>query len=343
MALSEEREKLYQKISDRLMPTPLYQIQNISVPNGCRIFCKMEYLNPTGSHYDRQSLAFLRGLEEDHGASPGVTKIYETTTGSSGASLAWMCRILGYQANILIPEDMPDARQAQIKSYGASIINTPRGEYIKGMVTAYRQQMKRLDRSSVDINPITHSVDTEYSPKSMRAIGEEVSSQMAESRSGKVDCFITALGNGISARGVGDYMLENGVKVVGFEPIESPTITRLFFPDTFEQKFKGRNDVDSPHVIFGTGSGIRTLKEMEKIFPNLTKFAPNIDDIIHPTKEDVETCLRDLHYNELQLVGHSSAAALYSALRYAEKTEKPENILIIFYDAAWRYLPLKSN
>jgi cysteine synthase A len=51
--LNLEREKIYKELEKRVGNTPLYNIKKIEIPNGNKIFAKEEYLNPTGSNFDR--------------------------------------------------------------------------------------------------------------------------------------------------------------------------------------------------------------------------------------------------------------------------------------------------
>ena len=41
--------EVYRKIQDIIGNTPVVEISRIQIPNNCRIFAKLEYLNPGGS------------------------------------------------------------------------------------------------------------------------------------------------------------------------------------------------------------------------------------------------------------------------------------------------------
>jgi cysteine synthase A len=148
-----ERDKLYQRIAKCVVETPLYKIQNIPIPNGCQIFCKEEYLNPTGSHYDRFWIDYLY-KQEDKNMLTATDTLIETSTGNSGASFAWTCRALGFaDYHIVIPEDMPDTRIQQIRDLGATIVLSPAGEYVKGLIAKFNTYFNEMrDKSS---NPNT--------------------------------------------------------------------------------------------------------------------------------------------------------------------------------------------
>ena len=66
---------------------------------------------------------------------------------------------------------------------------------------------------------------------------------------------------------------------------------------------------------------------------------PSYFDAIHTVKdEDAFTQLRSLAKNEGLLVGSSSGAAFYGALREAETAKAGSHIVTIFPDSSERYL-----
>lgn len=330
--LSAERAKLYARLEGRIGNTPLRRLQVIPVPNECRIYLKEEYRNPTGSHYDRETLPLLRNLEATGRITPGKTTLWETTTGSSGASFAWMCRVLGYKAKVLIPRDMPAARIEQIRSYGAEVILSPE-TYIHGLVEDFRERYfsRRRELGPDNVAP-NHSLDPE-AWKFMEGLGQEILDQFATNEgTTRPDFFVAALGNGISARGVGAVLDAVGTKIYGMEPFESPSVYHRHFADLYKSKFGAGEPKFGSHVIYGTGPG-QTIT-----FPNIKDFAPKLQDVFHPRKEDVLGMREKLMFEELQLVGNSSAACVWASLELAKKHPR-STIVTIMYDAAWRYLP----
>lgn len=96
--------------------TPLIKLKSLSEATGCEILAKAEYLNGAGnSPKDRVALSMINHAEEEGLLVPdrGDT-IYEGTVGSTGISLAAVCRARGYKAymyvalhNLLIPRQPP--------------------------------------------------------------------------------------------------------------------------------------------------------------------------------------------------------------------------------------------
>src|SRR5689334_18676530 len=112
----------------------MLELKNIGAPNGNRIFAKLEYQNPGGSHYDRVYLTLFRYLEEKGEIKPGITHLVESTTGNAGASFAWIASQLGYECTVIIPEDVADARKRQILDRGARLVLSPPGKYVAGVI-----------------------------------------------------------------------------------------------------------------------------------------------------------------------------------------------------------------
>jgi len=84
--------------------TPLIKLKSLSDATGCEILAKCEYLNGAGnSPKDRVALSIINHAEEEGLLVPdrGDT-IYEGTVGSTGISLAALCRARGYKAYMYV-------------------------------------------------------------------------------------------------------------------------------------------------------------------------------------------------------------------------------------------------
>jgi cysteine synthase A len=246
-----------------------------------------------------------------------------------------MCRVLGYEAIIYIPQDMPDARIEQIKSYGAEVRYSPRVAYIDGLREAFSADYER-DAGENDF-PTDHSHQRELGVFGMKELGLEILRDFDRLQLGVPQYFVTALGNGISAWGVGSVLQEKADTILyGMEPFESPTVYYHFHADKYRKRFGDAELRYKPHIIYGTGPG-------QTIFPNIRKIGPALTDIFHPKEQDVVTFRDHLAYKELSLVGNSSAACVWACHQLAKQVPDASTIVTIAYDAAWRYLPLHSD
>nr|POF25972.1 cysteine synthase 2 [Quercus suber] len=86
--------------------TPLIKLRALSEATGCEILAKAEFLNGAGnSPKDRVALSMIMHAEEEGLLHPGQgDTIYEGTVGSTGISLAAVCRARGYKAYMYVTD-----------------------------------------------------------------------------------------------------------------------------------------------------------------------------------------------------------------------------------------------
>lgn len=325
--LEEKRIQLYAELEEKVGNTPLYEIKNINIPNGNKIFAKEEYLNPTGSIFDRIYPHLFKIAEEEGKIIPSITPVIEASTGNAGASFAWCARELGYlDCSVIIHEDAPEARIKQIESYGAKIILSPRGQYTKGYVQKLEEILredKRIKGGRIGENPHRLYCVTKVNPRAREPYEKLVFE--VKTKLSKVDYFIGAVGSGTSISGIGKYlkMVNPTVKVIAVDPTENPS--------TYSLKYEGRvlEYEEMPHNVFG---GATFGLSLDKLNLDLDL----IDEVKLVSKQDREKAFRLLSKFESKEVGRTSCCVFTIARRLAEEVRN-KNILICFYDLSWKY------
>jgi cysteine synthase (EC 2.5.1.47) len=73
--------------------TPIVELQKIKPSTNVRIFAKLEFLNPTGSHKDRAALYMIKEAIKKHNLKPGDI-IVEASSGNTGISVAFVAQRL---------------------------------------------------------------------------------------------------------------------------------------------------------------------------------------------------------------------------------------------------------
>lgn len=339
MALTSERKRKYDELEARIGKTPLIEItsdKRFNVPRGNRIFAKKEYCNPTGSHYDRYWVRLLRVREEQGLIDPNQSfPLLETTTGNSGAAFAWACRELGYPCEVLIPQDMPAARIKQIEYYQAKVSYSPEGEYVAGLIRFFRKRLEKQHGRYIITN---HANDQSDGVSAIYELGEEIISDFENIGVPNIDCFVSALGNGLTTRFIEQafYDKYRGKTILyGMEPYESPTVYQTAFPERYRTEFHNI-ELSGEHELIGTGPG-----ETGFAFPNMQKVieSEKIKDIFLEKHDQWIERQRQLASYLNENVGHTSAACLDAAIRLVQTNPKMrnKNIVIIFYDAEWKY------
>jgi cysteine synthase A len=101
---------------DKIGDTPLVKLEKLTDIIGRDIYVKCEYMNPAGSSKDRVALAIIHDARLHVG-----TTIYEGTVGSTGISLALVCRQKRLALTIVMPDDQAQEKYDTLLSLGAEI------------------------------------------------------------------------------------------------------------------------------------------------------------------------------------------------------------------------------
>jgi len=323
------RNNLYQQLV--LKRTPLHEIQNIKIPNNNRIFAKEEWLNPTSSLFDRIYLELFKNAESNGLIVPGITPVIEASTGNAGASFAYYAKKLGYEATVITHADTPKARVEQIKNYGANVIFSPAGQYAKGYVNLLEKILEndKKDKGKIGEDPTRLYCITKINPeakKPLRKLVDEVYKQLREYNKEKIDNFICVVGSGTTISGIGERLKEKNLEtqIIALDHIKTPVLQHLMKDKIFD--YEGNK---MPHQLFGI-SAFGLPKEKLDINFNVIDKVWLIDDSYW------QKGCKFLSKQENKPVGRSSGASLYTALKLSKQV-KNQNILILFFDAAWKY------
>lgn len=177
--------------------TPLLKLKNIAKElNLSNLYAKVEGQNPTGSFKDRGSL-----LEIIKAKELGCNEIVLASTGNMGSSLALYCAHAKLKCTVVVPENTPDGKIAQITAAGAKLIRHT-GNYSE----CARMAIKLADQKNIYLGG-----DYVY-----RQEGQKVSAwEMLQQLEWKVpDYIIVPIGNGTNASALAKGFLE--AKKLGF-------------------------------------------------------------------------------------------------------------------------------
>ncbi|MBZ5726701.1 MAG: cysteine synthase family protein [Acidobacteriia bacterium] len=97
------------------------------------IWCKLEFLNPSGSTKDRIARHILGNAFEQGRLNPGSTVI-EASSGSTSIAMALVCAQLGLRFIAVLPEGVSNERVLMIRAYGGNIHFVPKEGGIPGCI-----------------------------------------------------------------------------------------------------------------------------------------------------------------------------------------------------------------
>jgi cysteine synthase A len=116
---------------ETLSPTPLVPIRlSAEAP---AIWCKLEFLNPSGSTKDRIARYILGKAVREGSVQPGGSVI-EASSGSTSIAMAMVCAQLGLKFIAVLPAGVSSERVLMIRAYGGSIHFAPKERGIVGCI-----------------------------------------------------------------------------------------------------------------------------------------------------------------------------------------------------------------
>lgn len=256
-----EREEKYSELHQFLGNTPIDTIDEIS-PS---IFSKLEYANPSGSHYDRAYLLTIKTLEEQGFIRPG-DELRDISSGSAGISLAYIGEKLGYDVRITVPSELPDNRVRPMEEYGAMVVKSGFG-YVASASDFQSKEIQELrnlpdwsvsrprERSSrafmfdnglKRICYLNHS-ENYLSPTSFETIAEELAVQLSD-----ISHLVLAEGNWTTIAGISPKIrkLVPGITVVGYRGENTDNHQNFGVTvDNIPLRFKNPNLLDSEYIV----------------------------------------------------------------------------------------------
>ncbi|MDP4162905.1 MAG: cysteine synthase A [Bacillota bacterium] len=300
--------KVYKNIHELIGHTPIVEISQFTLPDGVRLFAKLEFMNPGGSVKDRLGLELINDALESGKVKPGGT-IIEPTAGNTGIGLALAAINKGLKVLLCVPEKFSMEKQDLMKALGAEIVHTPTSEGMKGAIEKATQLLEEIPNSFCPqqfANPA--NPETYY-----KTLGPEIWEQL----DGNIDIFVAGAGTGGTFMGTARYLKEQkkSIKTVIVEP---------------EGSILNGGEAGS-HKTEGIG--------MEFLPGFMDK---NYFNAIHTVSdENAFIRVKQLAEKEGMLIGSSSGAAFHAALLEAEKAGPGSNIIVIFPDGSERYLSKK--
>ncbi|OOE13713.1 PLP-dependent cysteine synthase family protein [Fictibacillus arsenicus] len=298
----------YKNVHDMIGNTPLMEITQFSLPEGVRLFAKLEFMNPGGSVKDRLGMELLECALSSGQLKPGGTVI-EPTAGNTGIGLALAAINKGINVCFVIPEKFSIEKQELMKALGAKIVHTPTSEGIKGAIMKTKELLNEVPNS---FSPAQFS-----NPDNPNTYYKTLGPEIWRDLDGKVDVFVAGAGTGGTFMGTARYLKEKNpdVKTVIVEPEGSIL----------------NGGESGPHKT--EGIGMEFLPEyMDSSYFN---------SIHTVTDEDAFRRVAELAKKEGLLVGSSSGAALHASLLEAQSAKQGDIIVTIFADSSERYLSKK--
>jgi len=309
---------VYSNILEMVGKTPMLEVTHLDT-GPCRLFLKLELMNPGGSIKDRIGISMIEEAEKRGDIRPGDT-IVEATAGNTGLGLALVAAQKGYRLIIVLPDKMSQEKIFNLRAMGAEVILTRsdvgRGhpEYYQdlGASIAKERGAYFINQFGNPDNPLAHEVGT----------APEILGQM----DGDVDAIVLGVGSSGTVAGISAYLKKHApdVDLILADPVGS------ILTDYIN---KGEVGEGGSWLVEGIG---------EDFIPVIADFDKVAKAYAISDAESFATA-RELLRKEGLLAGSSSGTLLAAALRYCREQTEPKRVVTFACDTGNKYLSKLYN
>jgi cysteine synthase B len=278
------KQMIVDNILDFIGNTPMVRINHLNPNPNVEMLLKLEKFNPGGSVKDRVTKYMIEDAEKSGKLKKGMTVI-EPTSGNTGIGLALICRVKGYELDLVMPDTMTRERRQILLALGAKVILS---EGAKGMDGA-----QDLAHEIAGQNPKKYFVPNQFAnPANVLAHYETTAEEIWRDTRGKITHFVAGIGTGGTLMGVSCRLKERNpdVQVIAVQP--------------------------------EAGTAIQGLKNLETQYVPAIWKPELVDEIYAASSKDAEESARLLALQEGLFVGPSSGAIFHIARKKAKDVNK---------------------
>ena len=296
---------LIQSVSQLIGHTPMIDLQ-INVPHHSHIYAKLEMFNPGGSIKDRLGQYMIQDAIDHGKVTEGKTTIIEPTAGNTGIGVALAAQQHHLPTILVVPEKFSFEKQQLMKALGATLINTPSDQGIKGAIQKARELAAKTPNSFMPMqfenpaNPATYY--------------HTLAPELVADVPAQINAFVAGAGSGGTFAGIARYLKEqnSATRTVVVEPEGSIL----------------NGGPAHPHKTEGIG-----VEFIPPFFKDV-----QIDETLTISDNDAFDQVKQMAKTQGLFIGSSSGAALAASLKVANELPENSSIVTVFPDSSERYM-----
>jgi cystathionine beta-synthase len=318
-AARQQTAPVFHNVLEMVGNTPMLELRQMDA-GPCRLFVKMESMNPGNSIKDRIAISMINAAERDGRIKPGGT-IVEATAGNTGLALALVASQRGYKLIVVVPDKMSDEKISHLRAMGAEVVLT-RSDVEKGHPEYYQDMAQAIAAKTPNSFYVNQFGNTANPQAHYETTGPEIWTQM----DGDIDAFVAGVGSGGTVSGVGRYLKERNpkVQIVLADPkgsILAPLVS------------EGKRVQPGSWLVEGIG---------EDFVPSILDLSLVDAAYAIPDGEAFHVA-RELLRKEGILAGSSVGTLLGAALRYCREQTEPKRVVSLICDNGAKYLSKMFN
>ncbi|MFE3892648.1 PLP-dependent cysteine synthase family protein [Priestia sp. YIM B13446] len=300
-------------IAECIGNTPVVELKDNLIPDGKRLYLKLDYFNPNFSVKDRTAIGLVKAALKDGKLKPGGTLI-ESTSGNLGKSLSMLGAVYGFNVIIVVDPKISQSLLKWYKAYGAKVEMVRDKDENGGYQRTRINRVKELVQENVGAywpnqydnpdNPAYHYLNT---AKEITAL--------------PIDSVVGAVSTGGHLCGIGKAIKDkkSSIKVIASD-VEGSAVFRNSF---------------TPYLINGVGLGWRSKNTDISV----------LDDIYISSDQEAISMCHLLAKEHGIMIGGSGGLVVSSALSWLHNSNSESAVAIIpdtginyldqFYDEDW--------
>jgi cystathionine beta-synthase len=310
---------VYSSILDMIGKTPMLEVTRLDT-GSCRLFLKLELLNPAGSIKDRIGVSMIEEAEKRGELKEGDT-IVEATAGNTGLGLALVAAQKGYHLVLVLPDKMSQEKIFNLRAMGAEVVLT-RTDVAKGHPEYYQDLGQRIaeERGAYFINQFGN-------PDNPLAHYETTGPEILEQLDGDVDAVVVGVGSSGTITGLSRYFAEQApdLELVLADPVGSILA-----------------DYINKGELHGKTGGWLVEGIGEDFLPVISDFS-RVSKAYSISDDESFAMARELLRKEGLLAGSSSGTLLAAALKYCREQTESKNVVAFACDTGNKYLSKLYN
>lgn len=310
--------KIYRNVLEMVGRTPLLEVTRMDT-GPCRLFLKLELMNPGGSIKDRIGISMIEEAEKRGDIEPGDLLV-EATAGNTGIGLALAAAQKGYRLLLVLPDKMSQEKIFNLRAMGAEIVLT-RSDVGKGHPEYYQDLARSIakERGGYYVNQFGN-------PDNPMAHEQTTAPEIWEQMAHDVDAIVVGVGSSGTISGLTSFFrrVAPGLEFVLADPQGS---ILAHYVRTGEIVPGG------PWLVEGIG---------EDFIPDICDLSM-VGSAYTVTDAESFSAARELLRLEGMLAGSSTGTLLVAALRYCREQQSPKRVVAFACDTGNKYLSKLYN
>lgn len=296
----EDIKKAKERISGYIRRTPLWEEGRLEEFVGCKLYLKPENLQLTGAFKIRGALNTALSLSKDELEKGIIT----SSSGNHAQACAYVGRMLGIHATVVIPEDAPKVKINNAKRMGAEVILWDRS-YDKRWEKVYEEEKLH---GYIPIHPYEE-------PRVMAGqgtIGLEILEDLPD-----VQTVVVPIGGGGLISGISTAIKETNpnIRVIGIQAAAScPYYASRMAGKPTPPPFNGEETL---------ADGISCTAVGKNPYPIIEKY---VDEIVTVEEDSIKQAVKLIADKAKFIVEPTSAVVIAAFLEKKFKVDKDEKV-----------------